>query len=179
MERLAEAMFCYTAYPNDAQRSAVAQALIEKHPCLKEPGSFNGMYGWQQSLKYKCGNYRTKCKALESPELLINSMKNKIGDDRKPAKNKKPKRAEVNDLLQHPPGETDSSLENVRLDLIEVCKKKDVKSINDMMARTYSWRRMEVVAQSPDVLKINGLPSLNHSRYIIILYIIILHYNYY
>ncbi len=39
--------FLMTAYPNDAQRSAVAQALIEKHPCLKEPGSFNGMYGWQ------------------------------------------------------------------------------------------------------------------------------------
>lgn len=60
LERLAEAMFSYTAYPNDAQRSVVAQALVEKHPCLKEPGSFNGTYGWQQSLKYKCGNYRTK-----------------------------------------------------------------------------------------------------------------------
>ncbi|XP_067239633.1 uncharacterized protein [Chanodichthys erythropterus] len=154
LERLAEAMFCYTAYPNDAQRSAVAQALIEKHPCLKEPGSFNGIYGWQQSLKYKCGNYRTKRKALGSPELLINSMKYKMGDDRKPAKNiKKPKRAEVNYLPQHPSGETDSSLENVRLDLIEASKKRDVKSINDMMARTYSWRRMEVVVQSPDVAK--------------------------
>lgn len=154
LERLAEAMFCYTAYPNDAQRSAVAQALTEKHPCLKEPGSFNGIYGWQQSLKYKCGNYRTKRKALGSPELLINSMKYKMGDDRKPAKNiKKPKRAEVNYLPQHPSGETDSSLEIVRLDLIEASKKRDVKSINDMMARTYSLRRMEVVAQSPDVAK--------------------------
>ncbi len=148
-------MFCYTAYPNDAQRSAVAQALVEKHPCLKEPGSFNGIYGWQQSLKYKCGNYRTKRKALGSPELLINSMKYKMGDDRKPAKNiKKPKKAEGNYLPQHPSGETDSSLENVRLDLIEASKKRDVKSINDMMARTYSWRRMEVVAQSPDVAKL-------------------------
>lgn len=95
----------------------MAQALIEKHPCLKEPGSFNGIYGWQQSLKYKCGNYRTKLKTLESPELLINSMKHKMGDDRKPAKNiKKPKRAEVNYLPQHPSGEIDSSLENMRLD---------------------------------------------------------------
>lgn len=42
LERLAEAIFYYTAYPNDAQRSAVAQALVEKHPCLKEPGSFIG-----------------------------------------------------------------------------------------------------------------------------------------
>ncbi|XP_051772154.1 uncharacterized protein LOC127524567 isoform X1 [Ctenopharyngodon idella] len=154
LERLAEAMFCYTAYPNDAQRSAVAQALIETHPCLKEPGSFNGIYGWQQSLKYKCGNYRTKRKAMGSPELLINSMKYKMGDDRKPAKYiKKPKRAEVNYLPQHLSGETDSSLENVRLGLVEASKKRDVKSINDMMARTYSWRRMEVVVQSPDVAK--------------------------
>ena len=146
------AMFSYTAYPNDAKRSAVAQALIEKHPCLKEPGSFNGIYGWQQSQKYKFGNYRTKRKALGSPELLINSMKHRMGDDGKPAKNiKKQKRAEVNYLPPHPSGESEATLENVRLDLIEASKKRDYKSINDMMARTYSWRRMEVVAQSPDV----------------------------
>nr|XP_005172022.1 uncharacterized protein LOC101884570 isoform X2 [Danio rerio] len=37
---------------------------------------------------------------------------------------------------------------------------RDVRSINDMMARTYSWGRMEVVVQSPDVqkLKKDGLP---------------------
>lgn len=66
-------------------------------------------------------------------------MKNKMEDDRKPAKNiKKPKRAEVNYLPQHPSGETDSSLKNVRLDLIEASKKRDSKSINNMMARAYS-----------------------------------------
>ncbi|XP_041641380.1 uncharacterized protein LOC121508524 [Cheilinus undulatus] len=153
LEHLAEVMFSYTAYPNDALRSAVAQALIEKHPCLKEPGSFNGTYRWQQSLKYKCGNYRTKRKALASPELLINSMKHKTDEERVPAKNiKKPKRAEVNFLPPHPPGETDDALETDRLDLIEASQRRDdVKNINYMMARTYSWRRMEVVAQSPGV----------------------------
>ena len=40
-----------------------------QHPCLKEPGSFSGTYGWHQSLKYKCGNDRTKRKALGCPEL--------------------------------------------------------------------------------------------------------------
>lgn len=153
LERLAEAMFSYTAYPNDAQRCAVAEALVAKHPCLKEPGSSNGICGWQQSLKYKCGNYRTKRKALGSPELLINSLKNKSSDERKAAKNvKKPKRAEVNYLPSHPHGETDDTLENLRLDLIAACQKKDsVRSINDMMATTYSWRRQEVVAKSPGV----------------------------
>ncbi|KAG7513812.1 hypothetical protein JOB18_017200 [Solea senegalensis] len=71
-------MFSYTAYPNDAQRFEVAQALVEKHPCLKEPGSFNGTYGWQQSLKYKCGNNRTKRKALGSPELLLDRYTPKL-----------------------------------------------------------------------------------------------------
>lgn len=153
LERLAEAMFSYTAYPNDAQRSVVTQALVEKHPCLKEPGSFNGTYGWQQSLKYKCGNYRTKWKELGSPELLVNSLSHKSEGELRATKNvRKPKRAEVNYLPSHPHDETDDTLENLRLDLIAACQRKDcARSINDMMARTYSWRRQEVVAKSPGV----------------------------
>lgn len=123
LERLAEAMFSYTAYPNDPQRAAVAQALIEKHPCLREPGSFNGCYGWQQSLRYKCANYRSKLKAHGNPEVLINTLKHKQEGDRKPAKNiKKPRKSEVNYLPPHPAGETDDSLENVRLELIAASK---------------------------------------------------------
>ncbi|XP_035525943.1 uncharacterized protein LOC118338089 [Morone saxatilis] len=153
LERLAEAMFSYTAYPNDPQRTAVAQALIEKHPCLREPGSFNGCYGWQQSLKYKCANYRSKLKAHGNPELLINTMKHKQEGDRKPAKNiKKPRKSEVNYLPPHPAGETDDSLENLRLELIEASRTKDnVQRINDMMSRTYSCRRREVVGQAMHV----------------------------
>uniref|UniRef100_A0A3B4TIL4 PB1 domain-containing protein n=1 Tax=Seriola dumerili TaxID=41447 RepID=A0A3B4TIL4_SERDU len=153
LERLAEAMFSYTAYPNDPQRAAVAQALIEKHPCLREPGSFNGCYGWQQSLKYKCANYRSKLKAHGNPELLINTMKHKQEGDRKPAKNiKKPRKSEVNYLPPHPAGETDDSLETVRLELVTVSRTKDnAHMINDMMSRTYSCRRREVVGQSMQV----------------------------
>ncbi|CAM4678776.1 unnamed protein product [Leuciscus chuanchicus] len=68
LECLAELIFSYTPYPNDAQRCAVAEALIKKNPCLKEPGSFNGLYGWQQSLKYKiCEEFlRISCISLES-----------------------------------------------------------------------------------------------------------------
>lgn len=35
---LAEVIFEYTAYPSSEQLSQVAEALIKKHPCLKEPG---------------------------------------------------------------------------------------------------------------------------------------------
>ncbi|KAI3353557.1 hypothetical protein L3Q82_020078 [Scortum barcoo] len=45
-------------FPHFAQLSQVAEALVKKHPCLKEPGSFNGCYGWIQRLKYKMNNFR-------------------------------------------------------------------------------------------------------------------------
>lgn len=38
LEKLAESIFQYVAYPTSAQLSDVAEALIQKHPCLKEPG---------------------------------------------------------------------------------------------------------------------------------------------
>lgn len=43
---------------------SVAEALIKRHPCLSEPGSFNGCYGWKQRLKTIMGNYRTVQNAL-------------------------------------------------------------------------------------------------------------------
>lgn len=36
LEGLAESMYSYTAYPNNAQFESVASALISKHPCLQE-----------------------------------------------------------------------------------------------------------------------------------------------
>lgn len=40
------------------QIASVAEALIRKYSCLKEPGYFTGYYGWQMSLKYKMADYR-------------------------------------------------------------------------------------------------------------------------
>lgn len=59
LNRLYKEMYQYKAYPENVHVCTVAEALIKKHPCLKEPGSFNGCYGWKQRLKYKMGNYRT------------------------------------------------------------------------------------------------------------------------
>lgn len=95
MQKLPESIFKYTAYPTNLQILSVVEALIEKFPCLKEPGGFLGMYGWQQSLKYKIGNYRSKLKKqkLDFSELEVNSLKRKQPNDRVPSKNvKKPKR---------------------------------------------------------------------------------------
>lgn len=39
LEKLAEEIFKFKAYPRDVDFSDVAEALIKKHPCLSEPGS--------------------------------------------------------------------------------------------------------------------------------------------
>uniref|UniRef100_A0A3B1K2Q9 Sterile alpha motif domain-containing protein 3-like n=1 Tax=Astyanax mexicanus TaxID=7994 RepID=A0A3B1K2Q9_ASTMX len=153
LEKLAEAIFHYTAYPTGLQIQAVVESLINKYPCLKEPGtSFSGMYGWQQRLKYKMANYRSKMrKQVPCPELDINSLKRKSPGEKNPAKNcKRPKRAEVNYLPPHPSGETSNSLEKERQELLyEVKKKNNTKVIQDKMAKTFSYRRIEVVSGSP------------------------------
>lgn len=156
LERLAEAIISYTAYPNDAQRTVVCQALIEKHPCLREPGSVYGYCGWQNSLKFKFGNYRQKLKSRGSPEVLINSMKRKQDGEKYPNKNvKKPRKSEVNYLPAFPVGETVVSSEALRVKLIAAHKKRDsFQIINDMMSRTYSYRRQEVVTGSVKMVEL-------------------------
>lgn len=42
LDKLAETMYSYKAYPKDPEIEKVARALVEKHPCLKAPGSDTG-----------------------------------------------------------------------------------------------------------------------------------------
>ncbi|KAF6726478.1 Sterile alpha motif domain-containing protein 3, partial [Oryzias melastigma] len=153
LETLAENIFHYVAYPTSTQLADVAEALIQKHPCLKEPGSYNECYGWQQRLKYKMGNYRSKLRELGCPELVVNSLKKKRPLDSGPAKNiKKPRKAEVNYLPPHPQGETESSLEQERVELLtEVKKRNNSQVIKTKMAKTFSIRRQEIVNLEPPV----------------------------
>lgn len=48
--------------------------FVEKFPCLKEPGSLAGLYGWQQRIKNKMHNYRAKLKSRKYayPEIEVN-----------------------------------------------------------------------------------------------------------
>uniref|UniRef100_A0A0F8AMZ6 Sterile alpha motif domain-containing protein 3 n=1 Tax=Larimichthys crocea TaxID=215358 RepID=A0A0F8AMZ6_LARCR len=57
---LAETIIQYKMYLSDSEFENVAEALILKHPCLKEPGSISGYGGWKASLKYKLDNYTQK-----------------------------------------------------------------------------------------------------------------------
>lgn len=153
LETLADFIFSYTASPTGLQISAVVEALVKKYPCLNEPAtSCSSLYGWQQRLKYKMNNYRSKLRKRDvpCPELDINSMKRKRPGDTNPVKScKKPKRAEVNYLPPHPKGDTTESLEKIRLELIEDIKKNNERVIYPKMAQTFSYRRLEVVTDSP------------------------------
>ncbi|XP_051810247.1 uncharacterized protein LOC110946336 [Acanthochromis polyacanthus] len=155
MQDLAKVIFSYTAYPTNEQILSVAEALVSKFPCLKEPGSFAGLYGWQQRIKNKMHNYRAKLRSrrYSYPEIEINTLKKKHPADAVPSKNvKKPKKAEVNYLPPHPTGENQETLEKERLELIcEITKKNNAKIIADKMNKTFSSRRVEVVSLSPSV----------------------------
>lgn len=61
LENMAAVMYNFKPYPSDRDVGMAAEALITAHPCLKEPGSVSGWYGWKISLKFMMGNYRTKC----------------------------------------------------------------------------------------------------------------------
>ncbi|XP_049333465.1 uncharacterized protein LOC125801192 [Astyanax mexicanus] len=153
LNRLAEQIYKYKAYPEDIHFCIVSEALIKKYPCLREPGSFNGCYGWKQRLKYKMGNYRTQLKLQGCPELSVNSLKSKAATDAFPAKKvKRPKRAEANFYPSLPTGETLESLEKERLELLtEVRIRRNERVITGKMAHTFAYRRQEVVNQEPSI----------------------------
>ncbi len=53
LDGLAEEIIKFKVYLSDAEFNEVAEALIKRHPCLKEQGSLTGCSGWKRSLKYK------------------------------------------------------------------------------------------------------------------------------
>uniref|UniRef100_A0A672TC51 Uncharacterized protein n=1 Tax=Sinocyclocheilus grahami TaxID=75366 RepID=A0A672TC51_SINGR len=138
LEKLAQSIYTYTAYPSTFQILSVAEALIKAHPCLKDRGSFSGFYAWQTSIKYKMANYRTKLRGFGIPEVTCNALKHKHPDDRKSAKNvKKPRRAEVNYLPSYPVGEDEKTLEKEREELVSEFKKNNERMIKEKMNKTF------------------------------------------
>ena len=156
LEKLAEKIFSYKAYPNDADLSEVAEALTRKHPCLRQPDSFNESYGWKLKLKSKMSNYRTQLKSHGlASELMVNTLKSKSPEDPIPcpAKNiKKARRGEANYYPSQPSRETPESLEQERTSLLtEVKKRNNEKTVREKMARTFGFRRQEVVDLKPSI----------------------------
>lgn len=64
LDKLASTIYGFKAYPCDKEIAQVAEALVTKHPCLKEAGSERGWNGWKNSIKFKLGNYRQKLRKV-------------------------------------------------------------------------------------------------------------------
>ncbi|KAL0985093.1 hypothetical protein UPYG_G00152820 [Umbra pygmaea] len=156
LDRMAWTMYNFKAYPSDKQFAKAAEALVNKHPCLKEPGSRTGCDGWKNSLKFKMGNYRQKLRRVGFPEVAVNGGKrSKHRPNNEPARSniKRARRAEVNFLPNFPQGEDESSLETQRLEMVHEMTKenRDLLLINRHMQNTFALRRQEIVKSSPPV----------------------------
>lgn len=151
LERLAETMYKYTAYPTEEHCQEVASALIAKHPCLKEVGSPTGYCGWKNSIKFKMGNFRTKMRRSGMADVTVNGNK-RTRDFPEGAPScsniKRPKRSETNFFPNFPDGENADTLESVRRQLESEAKKRlpDSANVKKMMDQTFlcdvkkSWK---------------------------------------
>lgn len=75
LEKLAEVIYAFDAYPTKEDLAAVAQALVETHPCPKEAGSPSGCLGWKNSLKFRLEITEPKCASwadLTSLSIVVN-----------------------------------------------------------------------------------------------------------
>lgn len=162
LNKLANVMYNLNPYPSREQIEGVAKALVEKHPCLKEPGSSCGWYCWKFSLSFKMGNFRQKLRIAGCTSVSVKRSADGTGK-----KIKKPRRSETNFLPNMPDGETTSSLEEDRKALLLEMKKKNpnFKSIDTAMANTYALRRKEVIDNEPLVSEIQSRwPALFSER---------------
>ncbi|CAL9704527.1 unnamed protein product [Knipowitschia caucasica] len=150
LEKLIQQIVRYRVYVSDKQFNSVGEALMSKHPCLSERGSISGYEGWKTSLKNKLAHYRTELRRLGCPEVVVNAMANKPKGSSPALGIKKPKRSEVNYCPPFPIGETENSLEKIRVELQADIKKRNGKDIvRSKMDKTFSYRRYEVVRDAP------------------------------
>ncbi|XP_042599713.1 uncharacterized protein LOC109062712 isoform X2 [Cyprinus carpio] len=156
LEKLAETMFSFKAYPTNDDYAQVAAALVNKHPCLLESGSSTGWGGWKNSLKFKMGNFRSKMRNLGYPDVTINGgrrgMNNPEGiPSRK--RIKKPKKCEINFLPNFPEGHNNDSLELVRKEIQYEMKMRTPSPslLAQQMDLTFALRRKEIVESAPAI----------------------------
>ncbi|KAE8288311.1 hypothetical protein D5F01_LYC12176 [Larimichthys crocea] len=162
LDKLAEAIYAHNPYPSRDEYDYVAQALIQKHPCLKEPGSVSEWYCWKFSLKFKMGNFRQKMRVAGSSELRVNARASESAKRLKRAR-----KSEVNFLPDFPEGKTQSVLDKERLAMISEMKKRKVdwKQIGEMMSGTFALQRKEIVEDEPLVAQVKDRwPALFSER---------------
>ncbi|KAE8277556.1 hypothetical protein D5F01_LYC24472 [Larimichthys crocea] len=120
-----------------------AEALVTAHPCLREHGSKNGWYGWKVALKFKMGNYRTRLARSGCVEVSVNAGKRSRTNPENdyPHSNiKRARRAKVNYLPNFPRGENETTLEEMRVQIIQETEKteRDQILIEKLMHTTFA-----------------------------------------
>lgn len=152
LERLAEAMYKYTAYPTEEDCQEVAAALTTKHPCLKEAGSPTGYCGWKNSIKFKMGNFHAKMRRSRMANVTVNGNKRKKDSSEGEPSHSNIKRGKRNET-NFPDGENADTLESFRKRLENEAKKRlpDSADIKKMMDQTFSFRRKGIVEEQPPV----------------------------
>ncbi|XP_077953726.1 uncharacterized protein LOC120808990 isoform X2 [Gasterosteus aculeatus] len=155
LERLAERMYSYTAYPTAAQFESVAAALINKHPCLQERGSTTRCCGWKNSLKHKMANYRTKRRQSGCLDVAVNAGKRGRHSAGQPANKriKKANKGEINYLPNFPDGFDQAALEGACKDLVDEMQKRTPNGplVKQKMDQKFALRRKEVVESEPAI----------------------------
>lgn len=167
LDTLADCMSKISAYPERQHYENVAKALVERHPCLRDPGSEKGWYSWFHSLKFKMGNYRQKLSSAGCPEVAIN--KRKSGSS-KGETVKRSKKGEVNYCPDPPEGQSLENMEVKRKIMEAEMQKKDPNHqlLEDLMAATFCQRRKEIVGDQPHITElISRWPALFLERQVI------------
>ncbi|RVE75561.1 hypothetical protein OJAV_G00000020 [Oryzias javanicus] len=154
LESMATAIMNYKPYPTEKNIAMAAEALVTAHPCLKEKSSESGWYGWKWSLQYKMGNFRSRLAKAGCLEVAVNSGRRSHNNPDKahPHHNiKKAKHAEVNYLPNFPKGQDATSLENVRVQIIQEVERseKNLLLIDKLMQMTFALRRLEIIKEDP------------------------------
>uniref|UniRef100_A0A3Q2SN32 Uncharacterized protein n=1 Tax=Fundulus heteroclitus TaxID=8078 RepID=A0A3Q2SN32_FUNHE len=134
------------------EMAMVVEALVAKHPGLKEMCSVTGWNGW----KFEMGNYRTKMGRAGCQEVAVNAgkrSKNKIkikGPDREPSCTniKRPKHAEANCRPNFPQREDPSSLEQLKEAVVEEARQTErrIGLINELMQSTVVWQPQTILS---------------------------------
>uniref|UniRef100_A0A3Q3GR45 Uncharacterized LOC108250173 n=2 Tax=Kryptolebias marmoratus TaxID=37003 RepID=A0A3Q3GR45_KRYMA len=166
LDTLADRMSKISAYPERQHYENVAKALVEKHPCLREPGSEKGWYSWFHSLKFKLGNYRQKLSAAGCPEVVVN--KRKAGGSKGKCV-KKSKKGEVNYCPDPPEGQSSENMEEKRKIMEGEMLKRDPdhQLLEDLMVTTFSQRRKEIIGDQPHITElISRWPALFYEKQI-------------
>ncbi|CAI5697346.1 unnamed protein product [Oreochromis niloticus] len=161
LDKLAQEMFAIKAYPDKNEITSVAQELVSKHPCLKEPGNGTGYDGWATSIKFKLGNYRSKLSQAGCSEVAVNRKRRGEEDDSGSNRFslKKPKREFSRITTKDLMGTFMTALNTYSLRLIKLYRVRKAAFRNDMDSLLQKFdEQVSNIVQHRRTISLEGLP---------------------